>query len=166
MWIPWVIWAVAARHPCCFMIGDFFSSLYILEIISLYFQYFIVLPLLWKFMKYIISSVLYCTSHHLLYIFNGESRFLNQPGFPTIGDGMNFQRWIDGLRLQISDWQTQGPLGPLGDPWGTPRVIRGKPSEKKEVLMVMCVYITCLLISHIWSYNIIYVNPYTTHILY
>lgn len=66
-----------------------------------------------------------------------------------------------GYKSQIGKLKAMG--GPLGDPWeisgrplGDPsRVMRGtrhlgKASEKVgEVLMVMCVCITCLLVSHI-----------------
>ena len=55
----------------------FFSSLYIFEIISLYFQYFIILP--FKYIMTYIVLAFYIVQHHLLYSFHGESRFLNQP---------------------------------------------------------------------------------------
>ena len=79
-----------------------------------------------------------------------------------------------GLRLQISDWQTQGRGDPRKGPKeGTPRVMRGTNKafgesvrEKKEVLRVMCVCVYYLSIGKPYMIIYVYVNPYTTHILY
>lgn len=152
MSIPWVSAEQWLRDTPVGSWLVFFSSLYILEIISLYLQYFILLPFIYY--EIYVLLAFYIVQHHLLY--NGESPFLNQPGFPIWG-------WDWGYKSQIGKLKAGGTQG--RDPWGTPRVMWGTNKafgksvrEKKEVLMVMCVYIICLLVSHIWSYVYMFIH--------